>query len=61
MRKPLFPLDPIKEKYYYPEKNFVEVGSEGCNDLDIDSIDERDVYRNRAGFHKVSLPMADGP
>ena len=43
MRKPLFPLDPIKEQYYYPEKNFVEVGSEGCNDLDIDSIDDKDV------------------
>jgi hypothetical protein len=29
MRRPLFPLDPIKDNYYYPGKNFTEQGSEG--------------------------------
>ena len=57
MRKPLFPLDPIKEKYYYPEKNFVEVGSEGCNDLDIDSIDDKDVKEMFIGTGQDSIKL----
>ena len=57
MRKPLFPLDPIKEQYYYPEKNFVEVGSEGCNDLDIDSIDDKDVKEMFIGTGQDSIKL----
>ncbi len=57
MRKPLFPLDPIKEQYYYPEKNFVEVGSEGCNDLDIDSIDDTDVKAMFIGTGQDSIKL----
>lgn len=45
MRKPLFPLDPIKEKYYYPGKNFSEAGSEGCDILDPETIEDEDVKR----------------
>ena len=45
MRRPLFPLDPIKDKYYYPSKNFTERGSEGCDDLDLSAIDDADVRR----------------
>ena len=45
MRRPLFPLDPIKDEYYYPGKNFVEQGSEGCDELDLDTIDDADVRR----------------
>lgn len=43
MRRPLFPLDPIKDKYYYPGQNFVERGSEDCDKLDLDTIDDADV------------------
>ena len=57
MRKPLFPLDPIKEQYYYPDKNFVEVGSEGCNDLDIDSIDDKDVKEMFIGTGQDSIKL----
>lgn len=57
MRKPLFPLDPIKEQYYYPEKNFVEVGSEGCNDLDTDSIDDKDVKEMFIGTGQDSIKL----
>ncbi len=45
MRKPLFPLDPIKEKYYYPGKSFSEAGSEGCDILDPETIEDEDVKR----------------
>ena len=55
MRKPLFPLDPLKEKYYYPRKNFKEVGSEGCDKLDPDTIEDDDV---RKVFKEVeTLPI----
>ena len=45
MRKPLFPLDPIKARYYYPGKNFTETGSEGCDKLDPETIEDEDVKR----------------
>lgn len=55
MRRPLFPLDPIKEKFYYPGRHFVEQGSEGCNELDLDTIDDADV---RKVFENVeTLPI----
>lgn len=45
MRKPLFPLDPIKEKLHLPCDRFVEHGSEGCNELRPEEIDDDDVRR----------------
>lgn len=45
MRRPLFPLNPIKDEYYYPGKNFTELGSEGCDELDLSTIDDADVRR----------------
>lgn len=45
MRKPLFPLDPIKARYYYPGKNFTETGSEGCDKIDPETIEDEDVKR----------------
>ena len=45
MRRPLFPLDPLKEQYYYPRKNFTEVGSEGCDTIDPESIEDEDVRK----------------
>lgn len=45
MRKPLFPLDPVKEKMYLPKGKFVEVGSEGCDDLRAEDIENADVRR----------------
>ena len=41
----MFPLDPIKDNYYYPGKNFTEQGSEGCDELNLDTIDDADVRR----------------
>ena len=45
MRRPLFPLDPVKEKMYLPSGNFVEVGSEGCDDLKAEEIENEDVRK----------------
>ena len=45
MRRPLFPLNPIKEKMYFPAHNYVEVGSEGCDDLKAEEIENDDVRR----------------
>ena len=45
MRRPLFPLDPVKEKMYLPSAKFVEVGSEGCDDLKAEEIENEDVRR----------------
>lgn len=45
MRKPLFPLDPVKEQMYLPKGKFVEVGSEGCDDLKPEEIENADVRR----------------
>ena len=55
MKKPLFPLDPLKEQYYFPGKEFVEQGSEGCNDLQADEIEDDDV--RRAFVEVESLPL----
>ena len=45
MRRPLFPLDPVKEGLYYPQHNFSEQGSEGCDELKADEIEDDDVRR----------------
>ena len=45
MRKPLFPLDPIKGQYYNPGKSFSERGSEGCDILDPETLEDEDVKR----------------
>ena len=45
MRKPLFPLDPVKEQMYLPKGKFVEVGSEGCDELKAEDIENADVRR----------------
>ncbi len=55
MRKPLFPLDPLKEQYYFPGGEFVENGSEGCNELKPEEIEDDDVRR---AFSEVEgLPL----
>lgn len=45
MKRPLFPLDPIKGKLYLPKDGFVEVGSEGCDDLKAEAIANADTKR----------------
>lgn len=55
MKRPLFPLDPLKEQYYFPGNEFAEQGSEGCNGLKAEEIEDDDVRR---AFAEVeSLPL----
>lgn len=54
MRKPLFPLSPLWDRYY-PNKSFHEFGSEGCDELKAEDIENDDVRR---AFEAVeSLPI----
>jgi len=43
MRKSTFPLDPIKVSLYYPDGQFKEIGSEGCEEFDPAEITEDDM------------------
>lgn len=43
MRRPLYPLDPLREQQYLPSNDFAEKGSEGCDDLKAEDIDDPDV------------------
>lgn len=45
MRRPLFPLDLQKEELYLPNGNIKEQGSEGCDDLKAEEIENEDVRR----------------
>lgn len=55
MRKPLFPLDSVKDQRYFREINYVEPGSEGCDELKAEEIDDEDV---RWAFSEVEgLPL----
>lgn len=54
MRKPLFPLSPLWDQYY-PNQSFSEFGSEGCDELNPEEIENEDVRR---AFRSVeSLPI----
>lgn len=54
MRKPLFPLSPLWDQYY-PNESFSEFGSEGCDELKPEDIQNDDVRR---AFQAVeSLPI----
>lgn len=56
MRKPLFPLAPLLDQYM-PDANYSEFGSEGCDDLSAEEIENEDVRR---AFVKVeSRPIRD--
>lgn len=55
MRKPLFPLDSLKEQRYFHGTKYVEQGIEDCDDLKPEEIENEDV---RKAFVEVEgLPL----
>jgi len=57
MRKPLFPLTSVKDQQFFPGNKFVEPGSEGCNELQAEEIENEDV--RRAFVEVEGLPLKD--
>lgn len=56
MRKPLFPLSPLLDQYM-PNANYSEFGSEGCDELKAEDIENADV--RRVFEYVESLPIRD--